>query len=139
MVEKFPAVLEILPQVLRGDFFLTHTVVLLGVAFPVILMKKTKSATSPVETKSKIRHLPHVTKPRHKCASTVTSVMPQRHLSSSNKTHYTATPPNTAFKFYCLHVPIAIATWRIDLYILHLHCMLIEHTVCGPGISGPFP
>ena len=28
VVEKFPAVLEILPQVLRGggDFFLTHTV-----------------------------------------------------------------------------------------------------------------
>jgi len=26
LVENFPAVLEILPQVLRGDFFLTHTV-----------------------------------------------------------------------------------------------------------------
>ena len=26
MVEKFPAVLEILPQVLRGGIFLTHTV-----------------------------------------------------------------------------------------------------------------
>jgi len=33
LVEKFPAILEILPQVLRGGgFFLTHTVVNINVA-----------------------------------------------------------------------------------------------------------
>ena len=36
MVEKFPAVLEILPQVLRGDFFLTDTVcVYVGLMYDV--------------------------------------------------------------------------------------------------------
>jgi len=60
------------------------TFVVLGVAFQVIPMKNTKSATTPVKIK-KFGISPHVTKLRHKGASTVTSAMPQRHHPSSNQ------------------------------------------------------
>jgi len=100
--------------------------VVLGVALQEILMKKTKTATSPVETKINTA-IPHVTKSASIVIKILIFVMPQRHPPSSIET-LTLPRRQHCIKFYCLHVPIAIAIWRIKIYIDLRYMLMLLNT-----------